>query len=234
MERKLPIGIAILLFIISGSLFVRRTSRFFVPLSPQATVNPSSITESYSETATYAIVDNEPVIIPTYLASVFSNTPPSTILGAVSEEKRIEVDLTNQRLYAYEGDRKVFDFLISSGLWGKTPVGDFRIWIKLKSTKMEGGSKDLGTYYYLPNVPYTMYFYNNEIPQWRGFGIHGTYWHNNFGKPMSHGCINMRTEEAQALFYWATPDLNGKTSIHASAENPGTKVVIYGTAPGSS
>lgn len=231
MERKLPIIIATMLFLVSASLFVRRTTRFFVPLSPQARVDPSTISETYSDTATYAIFDSAPVSIPSYLSSTLAYIPPETVLGAVAEEKRIEVDLANQRLYAFEGGRKIFDFLISSGKWGKTPVGDFSIWIKLKSTKMEGGSKELGTYYYLPNVPYTMFFYNDQIPKWRGFGIHGTYWHNNFGTPMSHGCINMKTEEAQALFYWAMPDLNGKSSIQATSENPGTKVVIYGTAP---
>ena len=62
---------------------------------------------------------------------------------------------------------------------------------------MAGGSKALGTYYYLPNVPCTMYFY-------KGYGLHGTYWHNNFGHPMSHGCVNMKTEEACTLFDWAS------------------------------
>jgi hypothetical protein len=96
---------------------------------------------------------------------------------------------------------------------------------------MEGGSQELGTYYYLPNVPFTMFFANDEIPKWRGYGIHGTYWHNNFGHPMSHGCINMKTEEVEQLFYWALPDLRGKTSIYASEDNPGTPIVIYGEAP---
>src|SRR3990167_1219639 len=81
---------------------------------------------------------------------------PSNVLGSTSSNKRIEVDLTNQRLYAYEGNNKIYDFLISSGLWGKTPTGTFRIWTKLRYTKMEGGKKELRTYYYLPNVPYVI------------------------------------------------------------------------------
>lgn len=155
------------------------------------------------------------------------------VLGDSTENKRIEVDLTNQRLYAFEGDRKVYDFLVSTGKWGRTPTGTFRIWTKLRYTKMEGGSKALNTYYYLPNVPYTMFFANDEVPSWRGYGIHGTYWHNNFGHPMSHGCINMKTEEVEKIFYWANPTLGGKASIRATADNPGTVVVIYGTAPAS-
>lgn len=54
-----------------------------------------------------------------------------------------------------------------------------------------------GPGYYLPDVPYVMYFY-------RGYGLHGTYWHNNFGVPMSHGCVNLRTEDAAWLFDWAS------------------------------
>lgn len=153
------------------------------------------------------------------------------VLGDTSGGKRIEVDLTNQRVYAYEGDRQVYNFLVSTGKWGRTPTGTFEIWVKYRYTKMSGGSKALHTYYYLPNVPYTMFFYNNEIPKSRGYGIHGTYWHSNFGHTMSHGCINMKTEEAGPLYYWANPQLGEKKSILASAENPGTKVIIYGTPP---
>jgi lipoprotein-anchoring transpeptidase ErfK/SrfK len=54
-----------------------------------------------------------------------------------------------------------------------------------------------GPGYYLPNVPYVMYFY-------RGYGIHGTYWHNNFGTPMSHGCVNFPTDDAGWLFDFAS------------------------------
>jgi len=150
------------------------------------------------------------------------------VLGQKTGNKRIEIDLTNQRLYAFENDQKIYDFLISSGLYDWTPRGNFRIWIKLRYTKMAGGNKALGTYYYLPNVPYTMYFYNDQVPAWRGFGLHGTYWHNDFGRPKSHGCVNLRTEDAEKLFYWAEPQLNGKSSIRASSDNPGTEIVIYG------
>ena len=68
-------------------------------------------------------------------------------------EKRIEVDLTNQKVYAYEGNTKVFEFIVSTGKWGRTPTGEFTIWAKVKSQLMQGGNKAIGTYYYLPNVP---------------------------------------------------------------------------------
>jgi lipoprotein-anchoring transpeptidase ErfK/SrfK len=103
----------------------------------------------------------------------------------------IDVDLSQQRVYAYEGDVVVNSFLVSTGT-ARTPTvtGKFKIWIKLRSTNMRGPG------YYLTNVPYTMYFY-------KGYGLHGTYWHNNFGTPMSHGCVNLSIPDAEWLYNWA-------------------------------
>ena len=156
----------------------------------------------------------------------------SRILGVTSPtDKRIEVDLTHQRLYAYQGNQKVFNFIISSGKWFPTPTGTFTIWAKLKSTLMSGGEG--ADYYYLPNVPWVEFFYNNEIAKSRGFSLHGTYWHNNFGHPMSHGCVNMRTEDAATLFAWTSPIVTDPTlwATMATPENPGTEIVIYGEPP---
>ncbi len=146
-------------------------------------------------TQTVAFWLNQPITPPAGLAS---NILPDdrTVLGDSSDEKWIEVDLSEQKLTAHDGDKIFLESLISSGLWGKTSPGEFKIWYKIRSTKMEGGNKALGTYYYLPNVPYTMFF-NGDI------GIHGTYWHQNFGQPMSHGCVNTPTPMAERLFYWA-------------------------------
>lgn len=195
--------------------------------SHQKKINTVGLTGEYDPLSPPAIFNNNSIPIPLAVADEIS---PS-VLGDSSGNKRIEVDLTNQRLYAYEGDRQVYNFLISSGKWGKTPTGTFRIWVKLRYTKMEGGSKAINTYYYLPNVPYVMFFYNDEIPKYRGFGLHGTYWHSNFGHPMSHGCVNMKTEEAGLIYHWAKPDLGEKRSVFADDENPGTQVIIYGVAP---
>ena len=155
----------------------------------------------------------------------------SSVLGQTSGEKKIYIDLARQRLYAFEGNELIYNFLVSTGKWGRTPTGIFKIWVKLRYTKMSGGSKALNTYYYLPNVPYVMYFYNSQIPKSRGYGIHGTYWHDNFGHPMSHGCINMKTEEVAKLYHWAEPELGKRKSIYASEDNPGTQVIIFGKAP---
>ena len=104
----------------------------------------------------------------------------------------IDVNLSTQSVYAYEGDTVVNSFIVSTGTrYTPTVTGKFKIWIKFKSTTMSGPG------YYLPNVPYAMYFY-------KGYGLHGTYWHNNFGTPMSHGCVNLRTSDAEWLYYWAS------------------------------
>ena len=106
-------------------------------------------------------------------------------------QKWIDIDLSAQRLYAYQGSEVVGSFLVSTGTWQHpTPVGQYAVYIMLRYTDMSGPG------YYLPDVPYTMYFYS-------GYGIHGTYWHSNFGTPMSHGCVNMETSEAGWLFNWS-------------------------------
>jgi hypothetical protein len=108
-----------------------------------------------------------------------------------SSGKWIEVDLSEQRLYAHVGQKTVFTARVSTGTSRyPTPTGRFRIYAKYRSTRMRGPDYDL------PNVPYTMYFH-------RGYALHGTYWHNNFGRPMSHGCINLRTPDARWLYNWA-------------------------------
>ena len=158
------------------------------------------------------------------------NTQETQVLGNTTGEKRIEVNLSNQHLYAYEGNNLVYDFPVSTGKWGKTPTGSFHIWVKLRYTRMVGGNQALGTYYNLPNVPYTMFFSNDSVPKTQGFALHGAYWHNNFGHPMSHGCVNIKTENVEKLFYWADPPDKGNTT-YSDKDNPGTLVVIYGEAP---
>ena len=117
--------------------------------------------------------------------------PGSQPAGDVSG-RRIEVDLANQTVYAYEGDQLVNSFVVSTGTWEHpTVTGTYQVYVKYTYADMSGPG------YYLPDVPYVMYFY-------RGYGLHGTYWHNNFGSPMSHGCVNLRTDDAAWLFGWAS------------------------------
>ena len=118
-----------------------------------------------------------------------SNSAPAAPAGS---GKRFLIDLSEQMLYAYEGDTLMRSTLISSGR-GPTPtvIGTFYIYLRYTSQRMRGPGYDL------PGVPYVMYFY-------QGYALHGTYWHNNFGTPMSHGCVNMPTAEAEWAFNWAT------------------------------
>jgi lipoprotein-anchoring transpeptidase ErfK/SrfK len=123
--------------------------------------------------------------------------PPSSPGGG---ERWIDVDLSEQMTYAYEGDTLVASFLVSTGTWQHpTVTGQFHIYVKYEYADMAGPG------YYLPNVPYVMYFYS-------GYGLHGTYWHSNFGTPMSHGCINLSIPDAGWLFYWA--DVGTLVNIH--------------------
>lgn len=155
------------------------------------------------------------------------NSGVSRVLGSALGEKWVEVDLSEQKLRAWEGDGLFLETLVSTGLPGTpTPKGEFRIWIKLRHTKMEGGEgKD---YYYLPNVPFVMFFEGSGIPGWKGYGLHGTYWHNDFGNRRSHGCINLPTQVAEKIYFWATPTLQeGKNTARTTSDDPGTRIVIH-------
>jgi LysM repeat protein len=127
---------------------------------------------------------------------IFTPADPSQI----EEARWIDVDLSEQRVTAYEGQTPVRTTLVSTGLpRTPTPEGQFRIWIKLRYDDMAGPG------YYLEDVPYVMYFY-------QGYGLHGVFWHGNFGHPMSHGCVNLPTPEAEWLFNWA--ELGTLVNVH--------------------
>jgi hypothetical protein len=118
----------------------------------------------------------------------------------VASGKIIDVNLSSQSLVAYENGKVVLSTLISSGLPGTpTPVGTFYVQSKYVSHTMSGPG------YYLPGVPYSMYFMGP-------YALHGTYWHNNFGQPMSHGCVNLPTWAAEILYYW--DNFDSKIVIH--------------------
>ncbi|GAB4511681.1 MAG: hypothetical protein OHK0046_10080 [Anaerolineae bacterium] len=118
-------------------------------------------------------------------------TPQNVPAAPLARGKSIVVSTGDQRIYAYQDGQLVRSHLTSTGR-SETPtvLGDYNIYVKYEKTNMRGAD------YFLPDVPYTMYFY-------QGYGIHGTYWHNSFGRPMSHGCVNLPTEEAQWFFNWA-------------------------------
>jgi len=118
------------------------------------------------------------------------------------EQKHVEVDLARQWVRCYERAELVYMTKISSGLrysngYYLTPVGDFQTYRKRHTRHMAGGN--LATGYDLPGVPWVAYINN------RGISFHGTYWHNDFGRPRSHGCINMAPDAAKWFHLWSQP-----------------------------
>lgn len=122
---------------------------------------------------------------------------------ASPDSKRLEVHLKDQYLLAYEGDTPVFSARIASGTVFKngrylTPTGRFQTFHKRPSRHMAAG--DLASNGYdLPGVPWICYI--NE----KGVAFHGTYWHNDFGRPRSHGCINLTPVAAKWIYRWTLP-----------------------------
>ncbi len=136
-------------------------------------------------------------------------------------EKWISVDLDHQRAYAWEGDKLLKKFVISSGK-ARTPTvtGVFRIRAKVSSQTMQGGSVAEGDYYNLPNVQWVQYFYQD-------YALHGAYWHNRFGTPTSHGCVNLTNADAKWLFDWASPTVSYRGWHFLDSSNPGTLVIVH-------
>ncbi len=120
--------------------------------------------------------------------------------GATTTKKRIVVDRGEQKLYAYDGEELFMETDISTGLeLTPTPRGSFTIFKKTPSRYMQGPLPNLvdQQYYDLPGVPWNLYFTEG------GAVIHGAYWHNSFGRPYSHGCVNLAPEKARELYNWA-------------------------------
>jgi lipoprotein-anchoring transpeptidase ErfK/SrfK len=150
----------------------------------QVAVEPSADVPAPTEPAdsTVDVVDSAPVIF----------DEPSSATQEPNDGRWIDVNLSEQQVYAYEGDVLVNSFIVSTGVYGTpTVTGEFNIYVKVPVQDMSGPG------YYLSNVPWVMFFYDE-------YGFHGTYWHNNFGTPMSRGCVNLRTEDAEWLYNWAS------------------------------
>ena len=144
------------------------------------------------------------------------------------EEKRILINLNYQTLSCFEGRYEVYYCRISSGAkfdaegnpvekWS-TPLGSHPIWRKVISLHMSGGTTGGG--YDLPGIGWTTLFVGT------GIAIHGTYWHNNFGVPISHGCVNARPEDAKWVFRWTKPDVPYEPGDITVSMPGGTKVEV--------
>jgi lipoprotein-anchoring transpeptidase ErfK/SrfK len=146
---------------------------------------------------------------------------PAVQAARDSGEKWIRVALSEQKVYAYEGADLVNSFIVSTGL-PRTPTvtGEFRMWTRTPIQNMSGGSRASGDYYFLRDVQWVQYFYGN-------YGFHGTYWHSNYGNPMSRGCVNMTNEDAKWLFDWAFPQWNGQRGWFPPTNENATLVVVH-------
>jgi lipoprotein-anchoring transpeptidase ErfK/SrfK len=125
-------------------------------------------------------------------AKTYSNRISQTRLARPQRAGQwIEVDLSEQTLTAWNGRTPVRSYIVSTGK-SRTPTrtGTYAIQSKYNSTSMRGAN------YYVSNVPYTMYYSG-------GYALHGAYWHNSFGTPVSHGCVNLPVRQARWLYNWA-------------------------------
>lgn len=121
-----------------------------------------------------------------------SRIAAKTLALRKSNRRWIEIDLSSQRLIAWQGKTPYYAVIISTGKDSTpTPTGVFEIQSKLRSARMQGDDYDL------PDVPFTMFYSGN-------YAIHGAYWHHRFGTPVSHGCVNVAVDHAQRLFNWAS------------------------------
>jgi lipoprotein-anchoring transpeptidase ErfK/SrfK len=168
-----------------------------LPTTPTVPTSGPTATPQPAPTATAV-----PVVMPTFIsAPKLAQNPGAVNQGAYlypaapggnHPGRWIDVSLNHQMAYAYEGNKVVRSFLVSTGVAAYPTVrGQYRIYVKLRYDDMKGPG------YNLKNVPYVMYFY-------KGYSLHGTYWHHNFGTPMSHGCVNMYTPDAAWLYSWAS------------------------------
>jgi lipoprotein-anchoring transpeptidase ErfK/SrfK len=151
--------------------------------------------------------------------------PPKDLLP---NEKWIDVNLTLQTLVAFEGTKAVFATAVSTGKKNnedkekdhRTPVGSFRIREKHIAATMDGDVASDGPYS-IEDVPWIMYFNGS-------YALHGAFWHNDFGRTKSHGCINLAPKDAKALFGWTEPRMpDGWHGVWSGAQNPGTRIVVH-------
>ena len=132
-------------------------------------------------------------------------------------ERWVSIDLYEQVLIAYDGDRPIFSTLVSSGLprW-PTEEGVFNIYYRRVREQMSWGTPG-DDFYYLEEVPWTMYF--DE-----GRALHGAYWHDGFGYRRSHGCVNMTITDAHWLYQWVAQDFE---SLNSADVETGPAVYVY-------
>jgi hypothetical protein len=160
----------------------------------------------------------------------FRMIPPAEMqpISPDVSDKRVEVDLLHQTMSCYEGNAEVFFCTVSTGgkydaegnpidTWS-TPVGRHSIWRKMVSVHMTGGTTGGG--YDLPGIGWTVLFSGN------GVAVHSTFWHNSYGIPRSHGCVNARPEDARFIFRWTQPSVEYEAGDVTISGDGSTKVFV--------
>ena len=150
--------------------------------------------------------------------------PPEelTLLSSeiAEEEKRIYVDLETQTVTAFEGERAVFTARCASGAKGtETPRGEYRTYHKGPSVHMTNQGDGTENTYHLPGVPWVSFFTGT------GVAFHGTYWHNDYGRPSSRGCVNLTSNDAKFVYRWTRPNVPRDTP-YLSLPGEGTRVQV--------
>lgn len=148
-------------------------------------------------------------------------TPPT---GITENERWIDVDVGRQTMVVYEGARPTYATLVSTGRGSRdhrTPLGEFRIWVKVGETTMDDfGNANESDNYSVEAVPWVQYFSGSV-------GFHAAYWHRAFGRRMSHGCVNLAPKDARYLYGVTSPVVpDGWMAVHPVEAELGTRVVV--------
>lgn len=173
-----------------------------------------TILEASADAAFVRIGDDEWIARRDLRIASIAPPPPGT--GA--DEKWFDIDLDEQVLVAYEGERPVYATLVSTGKYRHTtPTAITRIASMLQRATMTSNDGDV---YSVADVPWTMYYDGN-------YALHTSYWHDGFGGPRSHGCVNLAPADAHVLYRWSSPDAPaGWTAVYGDADNPGSLVRV--------
>lgn len=139
--------------------------------------------------------------------------------GTGENEKWFDVDRDEQVLVAYEGARPVYATMVSTGKFKHaTPTVIARVGSKLLTASMNNNRGD--EQYAVADVPWTMYYDGS-------YAIHTSYWHDGFGGPRSHGCVNLAPRDAKALYQWSSPDIPpGWIAVYGNEDHPGSLVRV--------
>ncbi len=137
------------------------------------------------------------------------------------EEKHILINLDMQLVTAFEGETMVFSQRCSSGAEGtETPKGEFRTYHKGPSVHMTNQGDALENIYNLPGVPWCTFFTG------AGNALHGAYWHNDYGRPRSHGCVNLPSDAAKFLYRWTSPNVPPDADyVHKPGEGTRLRII---------